>query len=160
MSDKTILIVDRDTTSLNYLVRMLQEHGYSVLGASLGKEGLINAWRDQPDLIIFDPVLQDISPEEFIQKIRQDSRSANIPIMALSSDPNPERRNACLQAGCTHYIVKSAEAVKTLPDVISGLLEIKPEVVTKSTDRSGKRYWFFNCILERKRWYGHIFFVC
>jgi len=131
VSDKTILIVDRDTASLNYLVRMLQEHGYSVLGAGLGKEGLINTWRAQPDLIIFDPALQDISSEEFLQKIRQDSRSANIPILALSSDPNPEKGNACLQAGCNHYVVKSAEAVTTLPDVISGLLEINQEVVEK-----------------------------
>lgn len=128
MSDKTILIIDGDTASLNYLMRMLQEHGFSVSGAGSGKEGLINIWRDQPDLIIFDPALQDISWEEFIQKIRQDSRSAKIPILAFSSDPSPEKETACLQAGCTQYIGKSADAVATLPDVLSGLLEIKREV--------------------------------
>ena len=127
MSAKTILIVDGDTVSLNFLERMLQEQQYSVLGAGLGKEGLINTWRDRPDLIIFDPVLQDISSEEFLQGIRQDSRSANIPLLALSSDPNPEKESACLQAGCNHYVVKSAEAVTTLPAVISSLLEIKHE---------------------------------
>jgi pilus assembly protein CpaE len=119
---KTILIVDGDTASLKYLMRMLQEHGYSVSSAGLGKEGLINTWRDRPDLIIFDPVLQDISPDEFLQRIRQDSRSANTPTLAFSSDPNPQKENACMQAGCNQYIVKSAEAVKTLPQVISGLL--------------------------------------
>ncbi len=135
MSDKTILIVDRDTASLNYFVRMFQERGYSVLSADQGKEGLISAWRDRPDLIIFDPVFQDITSEGFLQKLRQDPRSANIPILALSSDPHPGKEVVCLQAGCTQYIVKSAETVKTLPNVVSGLLEIDQEVVEqKVTD--------------------------
>jgi MinD-like ATPase involved in chromosome partitioning or flagellar assembly/ActR/RegA family two-component response regulator len=131
VSTKTILIVDGDTTSLNYLVHVLRDQGYSVLSADLGKEGLISTWRDHPDLIIFDPVFKDISSEEFLQKIRQDTRSANIPILALSSDPNPEKETTCLQTGCNHYVVKSAEAVKTLPEVIAGLLEPKHEAVAQ-----------------------------
>ena len=131
MSTKTILIVDGDTTSLNYLVHVLRDQGYSVLSADLGKEGLISTWRDHPDLIIFDPVFKDISSEEFLQKIRQDTRSANIPILALSSDPNPEKETTCLQTGCNHYVVKSAEAVKTLPEVLAGLLEQKHEAVAQ-----------------------------
>jgi len=135
MSDKSILVVDGDAASLNYLVRMLQERGYSVFGTGVGKEGLIYIWRNQPDLIIFDPALQDISWEDFLQKLRQDSRSADTPILALSSDQNSEKRNACIQAGCAQYIIKSAEAVKTLPDVVAGLLEIDQEVVEqKVTD--------------------------
>ena len=137
MPDKTILIVDKDTTSLNYFVRMFQEHGYSVLGADQGKDGLIRAWRDQPDLIIFDPVFQDITSEGFLQNLRQDPRSANIPILALSSDPKPEKEDLCLQAGCTRYIVKSAEAVKTLPDIISGLLEMEQEVTNQGVEKDG-----------------------
>ena len=161
MSDKTILIVDGDAASLNYLVRLFQEHGYTVLRADLGKEGLINAWRDQPDLIIFDPILQDISSEEFLQKLRQDSRSASTPILALSSDPNPEKENVCLQAGCTHYIVKSANAVKNLPDVVSSLLETEQEVVEKEViEQEEERAGGFNCIFECKRRYGHLIFVC
>jgi len=125
VSGQTILIVDADTASLKYLARMLQEQGYSVLGAGLGKEGLINVWRDRPDLIIFDPILKDISAEEFVQKIRHDPRSANVPILAFSGDASPEKKNVCLQAGCNHFVAKSGEAVATLPGVISGLLEKK-----------------------------------
>ena len=127
MPDRTILVIDTDTASLNYLVRMLKDQRYSVLSADLGKEGLINAWRDRPDLIVFDPALKDISFEEFLQKIRYDPRSANIPLLAFSSDPRLETKNVCLQAGCNQYIVKSAETVTTLANVISGLLEKKVE---------------------------------
>jgi pilus assembly protein CpaE len=128
MPARTILIVDADSASLNYLTRMLQKQGYSALGTGLGKEGLISAWRDRPDLIIFDPALQGISFEEFLQKLRHDPRSADTPILALSKNSSPDVESACLQAGCNRFVAKSAEAVTTLPDVISELLETKREV--------------------------------
>ena len=69
MPDKAILIVDGDKASLNFLVHTLQKQQYSVLGAGSGKAGLIFTWRDRPDLIIFDPAIQDISHEDFFTKI-------------------------------------------------------------------------------------------
>ena len=125
MSDKTLLIVDADNASLNYLLRMAREQHYSAIGADSGKEGLIIAWRDQPDLIIFDPALQDISPEEFLLKLRRDLRSTNIPILALSSSRDPGMKDACLQAGCNEYIMKSGEVVKTLPEGIARLIGVE-----------------------------------
>ena len=151
MSDQTILIVDMDAASLKYLVRMLHEQGYSVQGTSLGKEGLINVWRDHPDLVIFDPALNDISPEEFAQKIRHDPRSANIPILALSKDASSEKKTACLQAGCNQYVVKSAEAVATLPGTISGLLaEKEADVDIKQEDEEVKADGFLIVFLSAK----------
>jgi pilus assembly protein CpaE len=122
VSDKTILIVDADSASLNYLIRMVKEQRHFAMGAVSGKEGLIIAWRDRPDLIVFDPALQDISPEEFLLKLRRDLRSANIPILALSSTHNPGVRESCLKAGCNEYMLKTGEVVATLPKVIVRLL--------------------------------------
>lgn len=129
MPDKTILVVDADSASLNFLVRMVKEQGYFVLSADSGKDGLAMAWRDQPDLIIFDPVLPDIPAEEFLLKLRRDLRSANLPVLALSSSHNPAVKEACLKAGCNDYILKSGEIVATLPEHIGRLLERKQEVV-------------------------------
>ena len=128
MPDKSILIIDADNVSLNYLTRIVKEQRYPVMGAGLGKEGLISAWRDRPDLIIFDPALRDISPEEFLLKLRRDARSSATPILALSSNPNPEIKNACLQAGCNEYILKTGEVVATLPEFISRLLNEEQEI--------------------------------
>jgi pilus assembly protein CpaE len=127
--DKSILLVDADNASLNYLMRMVQEQRYSAIGTGSGKEGLIAAWRDRPNLIIFDPTLQDISPEEFLLKLRRDLRSNTIPILALSKSPDPGMKDACLQAGCNEFIVKSGEVVASLPETIARLLGIKQEVV-------------------------------
>jgi pilus assembly protein CpaE len=129
VSEKTILIVDADNASRNYLIRMVREQRYVARGVGSGKEGLIAIWRDRPDLIIFDPNLQDISPEEFLLKLRRDLRSANIPILALSSDLDSGMKDACLQAGCNEYMVKSGEVVAALPETVARLLGIKQELV-------------------------------
>jgi DNA-binding response OmpR family regulator len=62
-----------------------------VLQAGSGREGLIYIWRDRPDLVIADPALADLKGEEIAVKLRNDIRFANLPLIALSSDP---RRNA------------------------------------------------------------------
>lgn len=129
MSEKSVLIVDADNTSRNYLIRMVQEQRYTAMGVGSGKEGLIAIWRDRPDLIIFDPTLQDISPEEFLLKLRRDLRSVNIPILALSSNPDSGMKDACLQAGCNEYMVKSGEVVAALPETVARLLGMKRELV-------------------------------
>lgn len=129
MSDKSILIVDADNVSLNYLMRIVKEQHYSAMGVGSGKEGLIATWRDQPDLIIFDPTLGDISPEEFLLKLRRDLRSVDIPILALSTNTDVAMRDACIQAGCNEYMLKSGEVVAALPGTVERMLGEEPEVV-------------------------------
>jgi MinD-like ATPase involved in chromosome partitioning or flagellar assembly/CheY-like chemotaxis protein len=129
MPVKTILVVDSDIASLNFLVRTVKEQGYFAMAANSGKDGLIIAWRDRPDLIIFDPVLQDIPLEEFLLKLRRDLRSAHIPILALSSSHNPGMKDVCLQAGCNEYMLKTGGIVATLPGVITRLIGGTRELV-------------------------------
>lgn len=119
MPQKRILIIDSDTASRNFVTRILQERDYEALHASSGREGLISAWRDRPDLLIVDPVLADIKGEEIAVKLRNDPRTATLPLVALSSDPSIERNKACIQAGFNEYIVKSGHAVSLLGDVVN-----------------------------------------
>jgi pilus assembly protein CpaE len=137
MPEKTILFVDADNASLNFLTRLLKERGYYAMSVQSGKEGLVAAWRDRPDIIVFDPVLGDISPEEFLLKLRRDLRSANIPVLALSSSHNPSMKESCLKAGCNEYMLKSGEIVTTLPMVIARLLGSTQELTQEITKEGG-----------------------
>lgn len=129
MSSKKILIVDADVASRNFIARKLLEQNYEVIQAGSGKEGLISAWRDHPDLIIVDPVLMDINGEEIASRLRQDARTTDIPLIALSGDSSHGRLKTCLDSGFNEYIVKSGQAVATLYDTISRLLELTAEVM-------------------------------
>lgn len=120
----SVLVIDADSASRNYLSAMLSRSGYSVLSASLGREGLISAWRDQPAIIILDPALPDLPGLDLVNRLRQDRRTANVILVALSSRENPPEMAALLAAGCSEYMVKSSQTVQNLlellPRFISG----------------------------------------
>jgi pilus assembly protein CpaE len=131
--EKSILIVDHNPASRSYLNNFLKGKLFKVLEASAGKEGLIVAWRDAPDLILFDPIFSDISDREFIQKLRNDPRTSTTPLVALSSDPAPVRRQSCLDAGANEYLVKSSQAILFLEETLNRIFSIET-----STDQAGK----------------------
>ena len=136
MVGKMILIVDENATSRNFLGITLREKQFKVLEAASGKEALISAWRDEPDLVLFDPVLSDIKDEDFIRKLRNNSRTSNTPLIALSSDPSSARKEACLDAGVTEYLVKSSQAIPSLEESLARLFSpVEPVQVVSSEEK-------------------------
>jgi pilus assembly protein CpaE len=124
MPEKKILIIDADVASRNFIARNLLDQKYEVIQAGSGKEGLISAWRDRPDLAVIDPTITDITGEELARKLKQDARTANMPLIALSSDPSVLRIKTCTDAGFSEYITKSGQAVSTLNEAVYRLLGV------------------------------------
>lgn len=121
MAGKKILVVDADVASRNFIARTLQKQQHEIIQVSSGKEGLIIAWRDRPDLVIIEPSLPDLKGEDLARKLRQDPRTAHTPLVALSSDRTALRMKACKDAGFNEFIVKSGDAVLTLVEVLDRL---------------------------------------
>lgn len=146
MVGKSILIVDDNPASRNFLVKYLRGKEFHILEAPTGKEGLIVAWRDQPDLILFDPTLHDLSDQEFIHKLRNDSRSAKTPLIALSSDANRARRESCMNAGVDEYIAKSSQAMPLLEEALARFFtaEHPSETVHNENDKNGELIVFLS----------------
>jgi len=136
---RTILVLDENIASRNFLANILREKQFKILEAASGKEALIIAWRDGPDLILFDPVLSDIQDTEFILKLRNNPRTNGTPLIAISSDPGPMRREACMNAGVNEYILKSSQAVPALEEALSRLfgIEKQTEVALKDGGKKG-----------------------
>lgn len=123
MVGKTVLIVDENPASRVFLANFLKAKQLEALEAATGKEGLILAWSHGPDLVVFDPTLTDLPEKEFIQKLRNDPRTAQARLVALSSDPSPARRDACLRAGVHEYLVKSSQALPALEQILARSFE-------------------------------------
>lgn len=125
-SIKRILLVDPDNISIKYLATAFKKAGYSVEVANTGKEGLVCAWRDRPHIIVIDPVFSDISPQEFIQKLRRDNRTSKRKIIALSSLTQPDHIQAAINLDFDYYLPKEKDALPSLLDVVGKLLAGKP----------------------------------
>jgi DNA-binding response OmpR family regulator len=104
MSDAGKIVVIDDEESVREVVRAyLEKDGFHVFVAADGLEGLALAERHQPDLIVLDLMLPDISGEEICSEIR--SRS-DVPILMLTARASEEERVAGLVAGADDYLVK------------------------------------------------------
>jgi len=122
-------VIDADVASRNFVVRALQLNRHIVLQVGSGKEGLISAWRDRPDLVVIEPSLPDLRGEDLAMKLRQDPRTRNLPLVALSADKTAARLKSCLEAGFNEYIVKSGEAIPALFEVMDRLLGVTAAIV-------------------------------
>jgi MinD-like ATPase involved in chromosome partitioning or flagellar assembly/ActR/RegA family two-component response regulator len=126
-----VLVIDGDEASRNYLTVMLTNNGYIVMSASLGREGLITAWKDKPDIIVLDPLLPDLKGVELVTRLRQDRRTTSVPCIALSGQQDSEDMNSLLAAGCNEYIVKSNQTLTRLMDILPRLLQGEPPAPKK-----------------------------
>ena len=117
----TILLVeDFDDTRL--MMKMwLVKHGYRVLEAETGEEGVAMAQRERPDLIIMDMMMPGMNGLDATQLIRQDRALRRTPIVAVSAYGADEYRSIALEAGCNEYVSTPFEP-GTLADLIESLL--------------------------------------
>jgi len=128
MTPRKILFIDNDAASRRFVADALRQQSYAVETAASGTEGLLAAGRNRPDLILVDPVLDDLSGEQLAVKLRADPRMNRIPIVALSSDPAPARMQACMQAGFSDFLAKSPTVMPVLVQALGVLLpNVAPE---------------------------------
>ena len=91
---------------MTLLKQLLKAHGYEVLGTPEGLQALGLARQEQPDLILTDIRLPDISGLEVIRLLKQDEQTKTIPIIAVTALANPEYEKKGLESGCDAYIPK------------------------------------------------------
>jgi len=103
MGKATVLVVD-DERKIRELVRSyLEREGYAVLEADTGQRALEAASRAEPDMVILDLMLPDISGEEVARSIRSVS---DTPIIMLTAKAGEDDRIAGLRLGADDYLVK------------------------------------------------------
>jgi PAS domain S-box-containing protein len=103
--EKSILIVEDDLISLEYMKEIIEPTGATTILKKTGEEGY-QAYKENfsVDLILMDIRLPDISGLEIIKRIRKTDK--NVKIIAQTAHAMGEDRNIALQAGANDYIAK------------------------------------------------------
>jgi len=99
----TVLIIDDEPQIRRFICAGLELYGYVVREAESGVAGLNAAAHMQPDLIVLDLVLPDMSGLEVLTTIRSWS---NVPVIVLSIEADEDRKVHLLKAGSDDYLVK------------------------------------------------------
>lgn len=93
--DFKVLIVDDSETSRRHIIRLLQRMGLEdITQAKSGMQGLQLVAENFYDLIVTDYFMPEMDGKEFVERIREDSPQASVPILMVTSAANDESRLA------------------------------------------------------------------
>jgi len=116
MPDK-ILIIDDSIENRQLLLRTLGKAGYEVVEAGDGKEGLTRAGELFPDLILLDIVMPELDGYQVCEAMKQDQRTADIPVIFLSANTGTKDKIKGLELGGVDYIIKPFDRGEVLARV-------------------------------------------
>ena len=119
-----ILVVDDNPSNVDILRARLSTHGYEIVTAADGEEGLAAVREHLPDLILLDVMMPKLDGIEVCRRIRADSALPFIPIVLVTAKSDPKDVVAALEAGGDEYLTKPVDQAALLARVKS-MLRIK-----------------------------------
>jgi DNA-binding response OmpR family regulator len=103
---KTILIIDDDKEVLDITKVRLQKHGYRVLVAQSGEEGLIQAYQEKPNLILLDITMPGKDGFAVLKELKGSDVTWNIPIFMLTAKSETSSMIDSQNCRATDYFIK------------------------------------------------------
>src|ERR671930_368133 len=100
---RTILVVDDEPTLRETLVDALEADGFRVVAAADGRSALAAFRAEQPDLVLLDLMLPELSGIEVCRIIRQES---GVPIVMLTAKDSELDKVVGLELGADDYVTK------------------------------------------------------
>ena len=100
---ESILLIEDEPQMRRFLRVTLQTHGYRLIEASSGQEGLAEGTTRNPDLVLLDLGLPDMDGLEIVQRFREWSE---VPIIIISAREQEEDKVKVLDAGADDYLTK------------------------------------------------------
>lgn len=101
----TILLIEGDPTLLEITAFRLELLGYNVVSHESAERAMEWVNAHLPNLIIVDHVLPGMDGVEFVNRLSNDTRTSNIPIMFLSTNGDLEDVQKAYNAGADEYLV-------------------------------------------------------
>lgn len=121
MQKKRILIIEDEESLLKLETILLTVKGYEVTGASTGKVALEKLSEEKFDLILLDIMLPDIDGFEICRHIKENPRSAKVPVVILTARKSLEDQERGGTCGADAYLTKPFKSAMII-EVIEGLL--------------------------------------
>src|ERR1017187_894988 len=100
---KTLLLVDDEPSNLHVLKQILQED-YHLLFARDGKKALELSREKQPDLILLDVMMPELSGYDVCRGLKQNYKTAKIPVIFISALSDTTDETQGFEVGAVDYI--------------------------------------------------------
>ncbi|MGD8402621.1 MAG: response regulator [Anaerolineales bacterium] len=103
---KTVIVVEDEPDAAELFAEMMRVSGYRVLKTYSSTPAISLIAKEQPDVVILDIMMPDISGLEVLRFMRRDPKLKPIPVIVVSARSMPSDIKEGLEAGATFYLTK------------------------------------------------------
>ena len=101
-----IFIIEDETSIIQLVQHNLEKEGFVVSSSTNGNDGLKELKKFEPNLLLLDWMLPDLSGIDVCKSLRRDKNYKNLPIIMLTSKGEEEDKVKGLESGVDDYITK------------------------------------------------------
>jgi two-component system phosphate regulon response regulator PhoB len=125
----TVLLVEEEPAQRELLAYNLEAEGFDVITADNGEDGLILVDENDPDLIVLDWMMPQLSGIEVCRRLKSNSKTRQIPVVMLSARAEEVDRVRGLETGADDYVVKPYSVIELMARVKAHLRRIRAAAV-------------------------------
>jgi two-component system phosphate regulon response regulator PhoB len=125
----TVLLVEDESAQREMLAYNLEAEGFDVITADNGEDGLILVDENDPDLIVLDWMMPQLSGIEVCRRLKSNSKTRQIPVIMLSARADEVDRVHGLETGADDYVAKPYSVIELMARVKAHLRRIRAAAV-------------------------------
>jgi len=99
----TVLVVEDEPQMRRFLRATLETHGYRMVDAPTGQQGIAEATTSAPDIVLLDLGLPDVDGVDVVRRLRE---WTDVPIVIVSARDQEKEKIRALDAGADDYLTK------------------------------------------------------
>ena len=122
MKSRRVLLIEDNLMNMELATDLLETAGFEVLKAERAEAGIAIAVAQQPDIILMDMGLPGMDGMEATRRLKQDARTAWIPVVALTASAMRGDDDRAQSAGCCAYIAKPIDT-RLFAKTVAALME-------------------------------------
>ena len=129
-----IFIIEDETSIIQLVQHNLEKDGFIVSSAINGNEGLKDLKKFEPNLLLLDWMLPDLSGIEICKSIRKDTSYKNLPVIMLTAKGEEEDKIKGLDSGADDYLTKPFSYNELLARIKAILRRSDPKTVSDTLE--------------------------
>lgn len=122
-----VLIVDDSPTETYKMETILKKHGYKVVKAENGEDGVAAAKKELPDLVLMDVVMPGLNGFQATRLLTKAKETSHIPVIIVTTKDQPTDKLWGKRQGAKGYLVKPVDdkqLIDTIQQVMAGAILI------------------------------------
>ncbi len=129
-----IFIIEDEPSIIKLVQHNLEKNGFLVSSSLNGNDGLKELKKFQPDLLLLDWMLPDLSGIEICKNIRKDNSFKNLPVIMLTAKGEEEDKIKGLDSGVDDYLTKPFSFNELMARIKAVLRRSKPNTVSDNLE--------------------------